>query len=209
MDSRERTLTALRHQEPDRVPVCLAYETPCGIAERYRQAYDETLMRQDVYMVSLPLGPPRPGIRSRYLQGVPEDAVIDSWGVATWRSSTGDSHAVHGPLRNMTRPEELDDFPFPEVRGGDRFRELSENVADFHRRGLAVQGALSQTVFELAWNTSSVPRTVSTVMCPGRISSHSTRRCRSTARTERNAFPVSVSRRHLLPRTLCSVQAGR
>jgi uroporphyrinogen decarboxylase len=152
MNARQRTLEALRHREPDLVPVCLAYETPRGIAERYGKPYDERLMRQDIYMVGLDLGEPAPEIKERYLQGIPDDARVDSWGVATWRSSTNDAHDVYGPLQNMSQPAQLDDFPFPKVPSDEIPPALAERIAELHQKGFAVMGAMSQTIFELAWN---------------------------------------------------------
>jgi uroporphyrinogen decarboxylase len=152
MNSRQRTLEALRHREPDLVPVCLAYETPRAIAERYGKSCDESLMRQDIYTVSLDLGEAASEITERYLRGIPDDARVDSWGVATWRSSTDDTHAVYGPLQNMSQPAQLDDFPFPKVLFDKIPAAVAESIADHHRNGLAVQGAMSQTIFELAWN---------------------------------------------------------
>ncbi len=40
MNSRQRVLKTLQFEEPDKVPVTLAYETPRGIAERYGKPYD-------------------------------------------------------------------------------------------------------------------------------------------------------------------------
>jgi len=152
MTSRERTLAALRHEEPDRVPVCLAYETPDSITRRYGKSLDAIRMRQDIYSVRLNIPPPAPEIRDRYFDDLPADATIDSWGVARWRSSTGQSHAVMAPLRNMETIQELEDYPFPDVGNEEHAAELPQQVAQFHRDGFAVQGAMSQTIFELAWN---------------------------------------------------------
>jgi uroporphyrinogen decarboxylase len=150
MNSRERVLVALRHEEPDRVPVCLAYGTPRSIAERYGRTYDKAWMRQDVYMVGLREPLPNPAIAENYLHGIPQDAQITCWGVATWRSSTQDTYAVLSPLRNMRTVAELEVFPFPDV-GADRHATcLAKEVEEFHKEGLAVQGAMSQTIFELA-----------------------------------------------------------
>ena len=53
MNSRERTLVALSHREPDKVPVCLAYETPTEIAQRYGREPEAVRMRQDIYAARL------------------------------------------------------------------------------------------------------------------------------------------------------------
>jgi len=151
MTSRERTLMALRHMEPDMVPVCLAYETPEAIAARYGKGPDEIEMRQDIYAVTLRQPPPHGDIKERYLADVPPDASIDAWGVARWWSSTSQSHAVVGPLKGMTTVEELDEFPFPDVGSDEYAVEAAQEVRAHHEQGFAVQGAMSQTIFELAW----------------------------------------------------------
>lgn len=151
MNSRERTLAALRHEEADRVPVCLAYETPRQIAERYGQAYDKEWMRQDIYSVSLMSPAPHPSIAERYLRDIPEGAGVSCWGVATWSSSTGDSFGLAGALSNMSAVADVEEFPFPDV-GADRYAaQLPGEVEALHKEGFAVQGAMSQTIFELAW----------------------------------------------------------
>ena len=48
MNSRERVLMALLHEEPDRVPVTLAYETPEEILNCYHQSGDGVPIPQDV-----------------------------------------------------------------------------------------------------------------------------------------------------------------
>ncbi len=134
------------------MPVCLAYEVPRAIAELYGEPYDAALMRQDVHAVDLVLGDPDPAIRENHLRGIPPEATVDAWGVARWFSPTGESYDVRGPLEGMTDPAELDGFPFPDVRGDTVPAELAASVERFHRDGVAAQGAMSQTIFELGWN---------------------------------------------------------
>ncbi len=152
MTSRERVLLALQHREPDQVPVCLAYEAPQALAESYGKLYDAALMRQDVHSVNMDLSAPDPAIRERYLRDVPPEATVDAWGVARWYSPTGESYDVRGPLEGMTDPGELDGFPFPEIPSETVPAALTADVERHHREGVAVQGALSQTIFELGWN---------------------------------------------------------
>lgn len=150
MNSRERVLVALRHEEPDRVPVSLAYGTPAIIAKRYGRPYDKAWMRQDIYEALLRDPPLDPSIPANYLQDVPRGADITCWGVATWRSSTQDTYAVGSPLRKMTTVAELEAFPFPDVGADQYASSLAKEVDQFHKEGVAVQGAMSQTILELA-----------------------------------------------------------
>lgn len=158
MTPRERVLCALAHEEPDLVPVTLAYETPEEIARRYGKLVDSVHMRQDVFSVRLKSPPPQPSIRERYHENLPEDAAIDAWGIARWASSTGDAHTVVGPLRSVETIEELEAFPFPDVGNDAYARDLPGQVAALHDEGYAVQGAMSQTVFELAWGMTGMEK---------------------------------------------------
>ncbi|MBN2132704.1 MAG: hypothetical protein JW741_24600 [Sedimentisphaerales bacterium] len=103
-------------------------------------------------MVCLDTGSPDPSIRKHYLRGIPNNARIDEWGIARWQSPTGDTYGLRGPLQDMTSSAELDDFPFPDVPDGTVPVELARDITELHRNGYAVQGALSPTIFELAWN---------------------------------------------------------
>ena len=145
-------MTSLCHCEPDMVPVCLAYETPEAIAERYGKALNPSLMRQDIYLAELEYPPPHPSIREKFLGDIPASADINAWGVATWRSTTGESFTSLGPLRNMRTAAELNDYPFPDVGSDECAKNLRGQVKTLQQKGLAVQGAMSQTIFELAWS---------------------------------------------------------
>jgi len=152
MTSRERTLMALNHQEADMVPVCLAYERPDEILKMYEKEPGKIDMRQDIHMVYLKQPPPPSGVKERYLGNIPSEASIDAWGVARWGSSTGESHRVLGPLRNMKSIKELEEYPFPDVGANTYAVDLPQEIAELHSAGFAVQGAMSQTIFELAWH---------------------------------------------------------
>ena len=153
MTSRERVLAALNHEQPDRVPVCLAYETPDEILRRYGKAPGCCPMRQDVHYARAQAPPPPAGIRERYFSDLhlPAGAWFDEWGVAHWRSTTGDSFSTVGPLRHAASEAEIEAFPWPDVGADPWAAGLPARVAALHAQGFAVQGTMSQTIFELAW----------------------------------------------------------
>ena len=136
----------------------LAYETPVDIARRYGKESFLPLMRQDVYPVSLDEPPMPAALRARYLPDLPTDASVDCGGVARWRSSTGESHTVLGPLGSLRTPQDIDAFPWPEMAAPHFVSRMGERVAALHQQGHAVQGAMSQTIFELVWNMMGMER---------------------------------------------------
>ena len=51
----------------------------------------------------------------------------------------------------MRHLSELEQYPFPDVANDEYAADLASQVGQLHDRGVAVQGAMSQTIFELAW----------------------------------------------------------
>ncbi len=152
MTSRERVLTALSHQKPDRVPITLAYQTPEQILTHYGKTKADLPMRQDIVMAHAAPSEPNPGIRERYYQEseLPAAAEIDIWGVARWHSSSGESHSVVGPLRHVETVDEVDAFPWPHVDADTVAAQLSPQVLKYHDQGLAVTGG-GCSIFERSW----------------------------------------------------------
>ena len=159
MTSRERVLTTLRHEEPDRIPVTFAYETPEGILERYGKSTADLVIRQDIYPVSIESSALPENIRKRFFNDVdlPEDVNIDAWGVATWHSPTGESHGVLGALRNAESIEEIEAFPWPEF---DEDPELPNRVKELQSRGIAVTSCAGGSIFEQSWYMLGLEKTL-------------------------------------------------
>ncbi len=152
MNSRERVLCALSHREPDRIPVTLAYETPETILRRYGKKPSDLRMRQDVFSVFSKLPASPSGLRERYFADVqlPSDTNFDSFGVARWRSPSGESHSVLGPLRNAESEAEIEDFPWPDMDAVDCVSGLSGEVSALHEQGFAAVG-VGGGIFEYSW----------------------------------------------------------
>lgn len=152
MNSRERVLCTLNHQEPDRIPITLAYETPDVILQRYGKKTEDLPIRQDIFMVNVQ-APPHPArIRERYFADMPlaADVYFDSLGVARWNSPSGESYATVGPLRNAKSIADIENFPWPDAGADQWAANLSAEVADLHNRGLAVMG-VGGSIFEHSW----------------------------------------------------------
>lgn len=151
MNSRERVLQALQFEEPDKVPVTLAYERPDDLCVQLGKPGFIGKFRNDILAVKYRSAEPSPAIRKQYLHNVSDSVVVDQWGIGTIRSSTGESFRVLNPLADITTAEELDDYPFPDITEQSLYAHLDGEISEMHAKGFAVQGAMSQTVFELAW----------------------------------------------------------
>jgi uroporphyrinogen decarboxylase len=157
MTSRERVLTAINHEEPDRVPLVIGVSNATGIKMKpykgikdiigvqapNRYLYDwpelgtaeideETMRRlhSDVRGV-LDLEPEK--ILKRNRERDPHSDYIDSWGSGQTETSTGDWFPSVHPLPNARSKEDLDAYPgWPDMSDPSRIahvREASRRLA--------------------------------------------------------------------------------
>lgn len=149
MTSRERVLTALRHEEPDRIPISIPYETPESLLARYGKSGEGIPIRQDTSEPWMCWPAPPADARERWFADadVPADAVFDAFGVARWHGAEGLSHGILGPLRNATTVEEIDAFPWPKPLLDENYTGAIEAA---RRAGQAVIGNAG-SLFEHAW----------------------------------------------------------
>lgn len=154
-------MTAMNHREPDLVPIVLAYGTTRSLCERYGRPEYAGRFRQDIATVGFAQPhPPGAFIRDRYLPDLPPQASIDAWGRATLSSDTGHDAQLFSPLASVTDIDELGRYPFPDYTPSICHAHLDEAVAVRHRQGLAVQGQMSQTIFEVSWGICGMERTL-------------------------------------------------
>ena len=151
MTSLQRIIAAINRKAPDKVPVTLAYGHIDGLCRERGKKEFVGKFRQDEVAV---------GFRGRaidraafapYLPNIPPEANINEWGVASVRSSTGASTANISPLARLHSVSELEKYPFPDMMHPERHSHLEATILEIHQRGVAVQGAMSQTIFELSW----------------------------------------------------------
>lgn len=174
MNSKERVLSALNFEEPDRVPIDLggyvtgitkgAYRDLCDYLE-----LDESLTTLDVVQqLTYPSEEvlEKLGVDTRYLfitdgekeekkiQETPEGTFYtDGWGVKRKLSSNElYFDIVESPLADMTT-EELKDHPFPdpEDQREDIVRAVTKFREKYGDKGYAVATQIFGTTFELSW----------------------------------------------------------
>jgi uroporphyrinogen decarboxylase len=155
MTHRERLLAALRHQEPDRIPIDLggcgttgivleAHRKLCHhlgiqleapppfLARRFDTVVpDERLMvRLEVDARPLSLSAP-----DRQPEHTPSDNVlIDEWGVRWERRQGAHYIAVHGPLQDLSEPDQmsLKHLTVPDASDPGRYRRFRERAQALH-----------------------------------------------------------------------------
>lgn len=153
--SRERVLAAVRREIPDRVPVSLAYEFIDDLCITRGKPQYVGRFKQDERKVSFKRIDNNVVNRDRfhlYLPNLPKEAVVNDWGYGAVHSSTKSSFKLIHPLLGLQKVRELKDYPFPNMMESWRHKSLEKEINRLHEQGFAVQGAMSQTVFEQAWH---------------------------------------------------------
>lgn len=156
---RENLMRSLRREGYDDLPLHL-YFCPAQIqAFRSRFGHEDYLGYFDV-----PIRPVLTGLRATFTDGralfkreqLPADTWFNGFGIGF--SSEAESihmHHYHHPLEGDVTLGEVKQHPFPVIADNDLDR-LTAEVAHWHRRGLAVNGALGMTIWERAWGIRSM-----------------------------------------------------
>jgi uroporphyrinogen decarboxylase len=154
LNARERVLTALRGDEPDRVPCALGFFPQSLFGAPDADEYFGTDVRfvdfapppgQDAfldYLESLP--------RGVHVGGAAQLRTYHEWDYHPKRPDSDDAAAAAGPRGIAERIARL----LPRVTDQQRHAHLEEAVARLHARGLAVAGSpphLGGELFESAW----------------------------------------------------------
>lgn len=164
MTHKERLLTAINHEEPDRVPLC-AWYTPeaekmllrhLGVNSDQTETYKAAggplpiLMDHD-FLISW-VGP----CTSYYAD--PNQEYIDEWGIR-WRwvkNAAGGSYTemVHHPLADLVDPAE---YTLPDFSRADRYDGVQKLIAEYGSE-YGIMGGAACTLFELAWYLRGMQR---------------------------------------------------
>jgi len=153
MTSRERVLAAMRHEEPDRVPIVLGVSNATGIkmkpyrelkrllgiqapdAHLYRwpelgtaEVDEETLvrLRSDVRGV-LDLEPE--AVLERNATRPPHDDYINSWGSGATEIGPDDWYPSVCPMKDATTIQEIEDYPWPDMDDPTRVAHVADEAA--------------------------------------------------------------------------------
>jgi uroporphyrinogen decarboxylase len=170
MTSRERVLSALEHEEPDRVPIFFGTS---GATSMLASAYDRlkahlgvtgettvfwralqyALLDEEVMLrfgsdgrVLLP--GPAPSANERELSS---DAFVDGWGIP-WKRKPGSHYFEIGepPLRNAGI-EDIALHPWPDLCHPSRFKDLKTRAHEIQQAGYAVVALSGVSPFEYSY----------------------------------------------------------
>jgi uroporphyrinogen decarboxylase len=153
MNSKERLLTALNHEEPDRVPIDLWFtsevETKLSAEHDGQRGADlRVALGHDLVMTS------SPNIGASYeLPGTPEEYVCE-WGVRwRWVTNAAGGRYTETVGHPLAETRDLTAYQMPDPLGPTKqsiYQETREMVEQYGQTH-AVFGSLYQTIFEAAW----------------------------------------------------------
>ncbi len=165
---RERVIKAVTRQKPDKVPKDTSWGFTPAVYETFRQKTGcdnvEDYFGVEVRFVGLDIPPERiesearqrSELFGRYYEDLPPGTEISEWGTAHLPGSFYHFTRLVPPMRKFTTLKEFEDYPLPSFDEGWRKVHTNERVEAFHRRDLAVGGALAVTIFEVAWQMRSM-----------------------------------------------------
>ncbi len=152
MSPRERVLTAMRRQRPDRIPKTLSF-TP-ALEEEFKARTGSESPSEYFRLEPRHVGiSPTRNHRdfASYFAGVERLHSNDEWGVGY--VSAGFYHfwkMIH-PLRDAQTPRDIAAYPWPDVLAPYRWQHIPEQVRAWRNRGFAVGAGPTCQLFEQAW----------------------------------------------------------
>jgi len=159
MSPRERVVTAMRREEPDRVPKTAGF-TP-AVQEKFEAATGHTSAADYFGFENRGIGfqapPELPDFSPYYPEGWPEGTVFSEYG--TGRSPGDFYHFTRRiyPLERVDSLQVLEEFPWPDYRPAWRHEHLEEQCATLRERGYFVSGGVGH-IWENAWQMTRMER---------------------------------------------------
>lgn len=168
LTSRERVLTAMRRQLPDRVP----YDLTHGLTPPRLDKFQRETGQKDPWDYfgtdarTVYLGVTRvQNDYSPYVGEVPQRAYLDEWGIVHIPTDSPDPNLAHlegyvYPMQNLKTAKEILDYPLPDLDADYRYESVAREIQQTHARDLAALGEMEMTVFEAYWYMRTLEQTV-------------------------------------------------
>lgn len=174
MNSRQRVLTAMQRQKPDRVPVDLSWGLTPALLRQFKDFTGsdnpDDYFDLDVRFVSAELSKGWGSIPGKdderdidpnwkeketalrfWLKDDDPAISVTEWGVGHRRGSELHFIRFVHPLKDINTPQSIENYPFPAFDEPWRLARISASIQKYHERGLCVGGNCASTIFETAW----------------------------------------------------------
>jgi len=174
MNSRERTLSAIQHHQPDRPPVYvsltpqmaqklgdvlgLAYEEPIDAMESARISHMGLLTKMGVDVVAIaPTVPPTAPTVT-----LPDGRVRNEWGMV-FRNVGIYSEFAEYPLSHAATEKDILEYPFPDPDAPGRF-DIAVQMLEQYRQDYGVIGDVETMFFEMSWYLTGLEKFLTDLM---------------------------------------------
>lgn len=152
---RQRVLTALQRQTPDRPPFFFGVTAPVYREFQKRTGHHDIEEYFDMDIRTVKCNPTKLQQDYSPYYVLPAGATCNEWGIGLVKGSGYDhfEDMIH-PLQQAQSISDIENYPWPDVGADYRIAGLKEIVDDYHRRGYAVRiepPIFGGTVFETAW----------------------------------------------------------
>ncbi len=151
MNSRERVIKALEHEQPDRVPLDIVVRPE--VYEKLRKHFganeNESVLRSlGIDLRSVIMYPPADSeLLSLSEYEIFFATALDEWGVKRKLGITGEYwHMTYHPLQHM----ELDQYQLPNIEAPGRFEKAKQQIREWSGKYFTV-GSIPWGLFETAW----------------------------------------------------------
>lgn len=157
--SRERVARVLAHQEADRVPFdtigfpmyqARQWCDELGLTGDERACFTEGEFKYLNFKI-----PADRATYAPYLPGLPDEAETVPFGISYVPLKSADGYVAgkkfYYPLGGMSAPEELEQYPFPDVTDSACHAHLDAEVEAARREEYTVVGQMSQTILETSY----------------------------------------------------------
>ena len=161
MNPRERVITTLRRQVPDRVPKWISFSAL--LQEKFREwtGHDDPQEYFDLELRKVTAGPTKKNTDfSPYIgelaKGTPVvhsygNSSCDEWGIGYEVEPTTYYSKRVSPMKGFESAGQVEEYPFPDLGDPYRYAETRKRVEEIHERGYAVLAFEVSTIFEIAW----------------------------------------------------------
>lgn len=153
MTSRERVLTAMKRQTPDRVPFGFHGFTPKAY-ETFKKSSGHTSPDEYFQTDGRGVGFANPKVLpeyKKYHENLPLNAYLDVFGQAHIPGSVEHFTKHIAPLKNAKHINELIEYPLPDFIQPECWQHLKSQTERWHQQDQAVLAGASCTLFEWSW----------------------------------------------------------
>lgn len=151
MNHRENMMAVLRRQPFERIPFQLSLCESLQKEMIRRYGTDDVAQIFDMPVQYIELMPPTKKIdHAKYHKNPEQLTKIDEWGVGYKQGSMAHFMQFISPMADYDDPQQVEDFPFPDVDEPARWEDAKRQVEQVHAAGRAAAFFAIQ-VFEPAW----------------------------------------------------------